>query len=66
MSTEQNKALARQLVEEVINQGNVNLVDALWGSTSLSTKNCPPVCRLAVRPLSKCQQCCIAPSRTFA
>ena len=31
MSTEQNKAFARQLVEEVIDQGNVNLVDALLG-----------------------------------
>ena len=42
MSTEQNKALARQLVEEVINQGNMNLVDALLGIDFIEHEELPP------------------------
>ena len=30
MSTEQNKALSRRLIEEVFNQGNLSLVDELF------------------------------------
>jgi steroid delta-isomerase-like uncharacterized protein len=42
MSTEQNKALVRQLVEKVINQGNIKLVDELLRPDFVEHEELPP------------------------
>jgi steroid delta-isomerase-like uncharacterized protein len=42
MSTEANKALARQLIEEVFNQGNVSLVDELVAPGFIEHEEMPP------------------------
>lgn len=42
MSTEQNKALVRQLVEEGINQGNIRLVDELLAPDFIEHEELPP------------------------
>lgn len=42
MSTEQNKALARQFVEEVINQGNIGLIDELLTPDFVEHEELPP------------------------
>ena len=42
MSTEQNKALARQLVEEVINQGNIRVIDELLIPDFIEHEELPP------------------------
>ncbi len=42
MSTEQNKALARQLVEEVLNRGNIGQVDALLTPDFVEHEELPP------------------------
>ena len=42
MSTEQNKALVRQLVEEVINQGNISMIDELLIPDFVEHEELPP------------------------
>ena len=42
MSTEQNKALVRRLVEEVINQGNVSVIDELAMPDFVEHEELPP------------------------
>jgi len=42
MSTEQNKALSRQLIEEVFNQGNTSLVDELFAPDFVEHEELPP------------------------
>jgi steroid delta-isomerase-like uncharacterized protein len=42
MSTEQNKALVRQLVEEAINQGNINAIDELLIPDFVEHEELPP------------------------
>ena len=42
MSTEQNKALVRQLVEEVINQGNISMIDELAIPDFVEHEELPP------------------------
>jgi steroid delta-isomerase-like uncharacterized protein len=42
MSTEQNKALARQLVEEVFNRGNLSVVDELLSPDFVDREELPP------------------------
>jgi len=42
MSTEQNKALVRQLIEEVFNQGKVSLVDELFADDFNEHEELPP------------------------
>ncbi|MBI1880230.1 MAG: ester cyclase [Chloroflexi bacterium] len=42
MSTEQNKALVRQLVEEVINQGNIRVIDELLIPDFIEHEELPP------------------------
>ena len=42
MSTEQNKALARQLVEELINQGNISVIDELLIPDFVEHEELPP------------------------
>ena len=42
MSTEQNKALARQMIEEIFNQGNVSLVDQIIGPDFVEHEELPP------------------------
>lgn len=42
MSTEQNKALVRRLMEEVFNRGNINLVDELFASDFVEREELPP------------------------
>ncbi len=42
MSTEQNKALVRRLVEEVINQGNIRVVDELAAPNFVEHEELPP------------------------
>jgi len=42
MSTEQNKALVRQLVEEVINQGNMSMIDELLIPDFIEHEELPP------------------------
>jgi steroid delta-isomerase-like uncharacterized protein len=42
MSTEQNKALVRRLMEEVINQGNTSLVDELFAPDFVEHEELPP------------------------
>jgi steroid delta-isomerase-like uncharacterized protein len=42
MSVEQNKALARRLVEEVINQGNIGVVDELLNPDFVEHEELPP------------------------
>ena len=42
MSTEQTKALVRQLVEEVINQGNISMIDELAIPDFVEHEELPP------------------------
>ena len=42
MSTEQNKAVARQLIEDVISQGNINLADQLLKNDFIDHEELPP------------------------
>jgi steroid delta-isomerase-like uncharacterized protein len=42
MSTEQNKALVRQLVEEAINQGNISMIDELLIPDFIEHEELPP------------------------
>src|SRR6266498_5497662 len=42
MSTEQNKALVRQMVEEVFNRGNVSLADEFWAPDFVDREGLPP------------------------
>jgi steroid delta-isomerase-like uncharacterized protein len=42
MSTEQNKALVRQLVEEVINQGNIRMIDEFLIPDFVEHEELPP------------------------
>ena len=42
MSTEQNKALARRIMEEVINQGNASLADELFAPDFVEHEELPP------------------------
>ena len=42
MSTEQNKALVRRLVEEVINQGNIRVIDELLIPDFIEHEELPP------------------------
>jgi steroid delta-isomerase-like uncharacterized protein len=42
MSTEQNKALARRLVEEVINRGDISVGDELMSSDFVEHEELPP------------------------
>ena len=42
MSTEQNKALVRQLVEEAINQGNISMIDELLIPDFVEHEELPP------------------------
>ena len=42
MSIEQNKALARKLVEEVINQGNISMIDELAIPDFVEHEELPP------------------------
>ena len=42
MSTEQNKALVRRLVEEVINQGNISVIDELLMPDFVEHEELPP------------------------
>ncbi len=42
MSTEQNKALMRQLMEEIFNRGNVGLADELLAPDFLEREELPP------------------------
>jgi steroid delta-isomerase-like uncharacterized protein len=42
MSTEQNKALVRQLIEEVFNRGNMSLIDELLAPDFLEREEMPP------------------------
>jgi steroid delta-isomerase-like uncharacterized protein len=42
MSIEQNKALARRMVEEILNQGNTSLVDELFASDYVEREELPP------------------------
>jgi steroid delta-isomerase-like uncharacterized protein len=42
MSIEQNKAVVRQFVEEVINQGNISLIDELLTSDFVEHEELPP------------------------
>ena len=42
MSTEQNKALARQLVEEVLNQGNMARADEILAADFIEHEELPP------------------------
>ena len=42
MSTEQNKALSRRFMEEVFNQGNLNLVDELVAPDFVEHEELPP------------------------
>jgi steroid delta-isomerase-like uncharacterized protein len=42
MSTEQNKALTRQIMEEVFNRGNIELVDKLFAPDFVEHEELPP------------------------
>ena len=42
MSTEQNKALVRRLVEELFNRGNLGLVDELFAPNFVEHEELPP------------------------
>ena len=42
MSTEQNKELARRIVEEIFNQGNIGLTDELLASDFIEHEELPP------------------------
>jgi steroid delta-isomerase-like uncharacterized protein len=42
MSAEQNKALARQLVEEVLNRGNISLADEILAPNFVEHEELPP------------------------
>jgi predicted ester cyclase len=42
MSTEQNKALVRQMVEEAINQGNISMIDELLIPNFVEHEELPP------------------------
>ena len=42
MSVEQNKAIARRLVEEVFNQGNVGLADEIMAADFVEHEEMPP------------------------
>ncbi len=42
MSTEQNKALVRRLVEEVLNKGNMSVIDELFASGFVEHEKLPP------------------------
>ena len=42
MSTEQNKALVRRLMEEVFNRGNTSLVDELFAPDFVEHEELPP------------------------
>jgi hypothetical protein len=42
MSTEQNKALVRQLVEEIFNRGNMSLADELLAPDFVEREELPP------------------------
>ena len=42
MSTEQNKAFVRQMVEEVFNQGNVSQIDAFMAHNFVEHEELPP------------------------
>lgn len=42
MSTEQNKASVRQLVEELLNQGNMSVIDELFAPDFVEHEELPP------------------------
>jgi steroid delta-isomerase-like uncharacterized protein len=42
MSTEQNKVLVRQMVEDVFNKGNISKVDEYMGSNFIEHEQLPP------------------------
>ena len=42
MSTEQNKALVRQMVEEVFNRGNTSVVDKFMAPDFVEREELPP------------------------
>ena len=42
MSTEQNKAVARQLIEEVINQNNMSLGEQIMAADFIEHEELPP------------------------
>lgn len=42
MSTEPNKALVRQFIEEVFNKGNVSIIDALLAPSFIEHEELPP------------------------
>lgn len=42
MSTEQNKALVRQFIEEILNQGNLSLMDELVADGYIEHEEMPP------------------------
>jgi len=42
MSTEQNKEMFRQLVDEIFNQGNMSLVDELFATDFVEHEELPP------------------------
>ena len=42
MSTEQNKALVRQIVEEIFNRGNISLADKLLAPDFVEREELPP------------------------
>ena len=50
MSAEQNKALARQLVEEVLNRGNMSRADEIIAPNFVEHEELPPKFRRVVRP----------------
>ena len=42
MSTEQNKIVARQLIEEIFNQGNISLIDEILATDFIEHEELPP------------------------
>lgn len=42
MATEQNKALVRRLIEEIFNQGNINLADEVFAPDFVEHEQLPP------------------------
>ena len=42
MSTEQNKALVRKLIEEVFNRGNMGLVEEFFSPNFVESEELPP------------------------
>jgi hypothetical protein len=64
MSTEQNKALARRIIEEIISRGNMSVADELLAPDFVDREELPPGVPGGREGVKQLTPCSAAPSQT--